>query len=97
MGAEVTEQRPDERVAWTNREGARNAGAVTFHKVDDGKTRVMLQLDVEPEGPAEKVGDALGAVKRRVKADLKHFKEFIESRGRETGAWRGDVEQDART
>jgi uncharacterized membrane protein len=93
--AEVTEQRPDERVAWTNKDGARNAGAVTFHKVGDNKTRIMLQLDVEPEGPAEKVGDALGAVKRRVKADLERFKEFIESRGRETGAWRGEVEQDA--
>jgi hypothetical protein len=56
-----------------------------------------LQLDVEPEGPAEKVGDALGAVKRRVKADLERFKEFIESRGRETGAWRGEVKQDATT
>ena len=95
--AEVTEQRPDERVAWTNTEGARNAGAVTFHRIDDGKTRIMLQLDVEPEGPAEKVGDALGAVKRRVKADLERFKEFIEGRGRETGAWRGEVQQDETT
>jgi uncharacterized membrane protein len=95
--AEVTEQRPDERVAWTNREGARNAGAVTFHKVEDDKTRIMLQLDVEPEGPAEKIGDAVGAVRRRVKGDLERFKEFIEGRGRETGAWRGEVRQDLTT
>jgi uncharacterized membrane protein len=95
--AEVTEQRPDERVAWTNREGARNAGAVTFHKVEDDKTRIMLQLDVEPEGPAEKIGDAVGAVRRRVKGDLERFKEFIEGLGRETGAWRGEVRQDLTT
>jgi uncharacterized membrane protein len=95
--AEITEQHPDERVAWTATEGARNAGVVTFHRLDQGKSRVMLQLDVEPEGPAESVGDALGLVQRRVKGDLERFKEFIESRGRETGAWRGDVNGDVAT
>jgi uncharacterized membrane protein len=95
--AEITEQHPDERVAWTNTDGARNAGAVTFHRVDESKTRIMLQLDVEPEGPAEKVGELLGVVRRRVTSDLERFKEFIESRGSETGAWRGDVQQDVTT
>ena len=89
--AEITEQHPDERVAWTATQGAGNAGVVTFHKLDEEKSRVMLQLDVEPEGAAESVGEALGVVRRRVKGDLKRFKEFIESRGHETGAWRGDV------
>jgi uncharacterized membrane protein len=89
--AKITEQRPDERIAWTSIDGARNAGVVTFHRLDEGKTRVTLQLDVDPDGPVENVGDAVGLVKRRVEGDLKRFKEFIESRGQETGAWRGEV------
>lgn len=90
----VTEQTPDQRVAWTNTTGATNAGVVTFHRIDEGKTRVMLQLDYEPEGVVETVGDALGFVSRRVEGDLERFKKFIESRGTETGAWRGEVKQD---
>jgi uncharacterized membrane protein len=89
--AKITEQRPDERVAWTSIDGARNAGVVTFHRLDEGKTRVTLQLDVDPEGAVENVGNALGLVKRQIEGDLKRFKEFIESRGQETGAWRGEV------
>ncbi|MEP6640241.1 MAG: SRPBCC family protein [Chloroflexota bacterium] len=91
--AKITEQLPDERIAWTSIEGARNGGVVTFHRLGEGRTRVTLQLDVEPDGPIETAGDALGLVKRRVKDDMKRFKEFIESRGRETGAWRGEVKQ----
>jgi uncharacterized membrane protein len=94
--ATITEQKPDDRVAWTAVDGAHNAGVVTFHRLDDGKSRVALQLDVDPEGPIENVGDALGLVRGRVKGDLERFKEFIESRGHETGAWRGTVEQTAR-
>lgn len=90
--AEITEQKPDERVAWNATSGARNAGVVTFHRLDDETTRVTLQLDVEPEGLVETAGTALGFLERRVKGDLERFKEFIESRGTETGAWRGTVE-----
>ena len=93
--AEITEQRPDERIAWTATRGAEQAGVVTFHRVDDQRTKVMLQLDAEPEGIVEKVGDAVGVLKRRVKGDLERFKELIESRGAETGAWRGEVGQTA--
>ena len=89
--AEVTEQIPDERVAWRNTDGKDNAGVVTFHKIADDTTRIMLQLDYVPEGIKEKVGDALGAADHRVKADLKRFKEMIESRSAESGAWRGEV------
>jgi uncharacterized membrane protein len=91
--ARITEQQPDERIAWTAIDGAHNAGVVTFHRLDDGKSRVTLQLDVDPEGPIENIGDALGLVKGRVKGDMKRFKEFVESRGTETGAWRGSVDQ----
>jgi uncharacterized membrane protein len=94
--AEITEQTPDQRVAWRSEQGAEHAGVVTFHRLDDGVTRVMLQVDYEPEGVAEKAGDLLGAVERRVKGDLARFKEMIEARGAggETGAWRGEVRQD---
>jgi uncharacterized membrane protein len=92
--AEVTEQTPDQRIAWQSTDGAQHAGVVTFHRLDDGESRIMLQLDVEPDGVVEKAGDALGVVKRRVKGDLERFKELIESRGAESGAWRGDVAQD---
>ena len=93
--AEISEQRPDERVAWRSTTGAENAGVVTFHRIDDETTRVTLQMDVDPEGPIESVGTALGFLERRVKGDLNHFKEFIEGRQSETGAWRGEVEAPA--
>ena len=89
--AEISEQRPDERVAWKATDGKSNAGVVTFHRLSDNETRVNIQLDWEPEGLAEKVGSAVGIDSHQVKADAKRFKEFIESRGTETGAWRGEV------
>lgn len=91
--AVITEQRPDERIAWKSTDGAKNAGVVTFHRLSDQKSKVMLQMDYEPEGAVENVGDAVGAVSMRVAGDLERFKNFIESRGQETGAWRGDVRQ----
>jgi uncharacterized membrane protein len=90
--AEVTEQHPDERVAWRATSGAGNAGVVTFHRIDDNTTRIMLQLEFDPEGLVEQVGDKLGFVSRRAAGDLERFKDFIESRGAETGAWRGNVD-----
>ena len=92
--AEITEQEPDQRIAWTSVDEPKQAGVVTFHRIDDRTTRVMLQMDFEPEGLVEKAGDVLGIVKSRTKGDLERFKSFIEARGTETGAWRGEVEQD---
>ena len=90
---EITEQHPDERIAWKSVAGeAKHAGVVTFHRLEDSKTRVMIQIDWEPEGVVEKAGAALGFDDRQVKADAKRFKEFIEQRGLPTGAWRGDIE-----
>ena len=89
--AEITEQHPDERVAWRNTDGKENAGVVTFHRLDDNRSRVMVQMDFVPEGIKEKLGTALGAPDRRVQGDLERFKELIESRGTESGAWRGEV------
>jgi uncharacterized membrane protein len=92
--ATITEQNPDERVAWRSDEGPNHAGVITFHRLDDTTTRVTAQMDIEPEGFAENAADKLGILDRRVKGDMRRFKEFIESRGgRETGAWRGEVER----
>ena len=93
--AEITEQTPDQRIAWQATSGAENAGVVTFHKLGDGRCKVMLQLDFDPEGFVEQAGDKLGFVRRRAEQDLDRFKAFIEDRGAETGAWRGEVRQDA--
>lgn len=89
--AEITEQRPDERVAWMSTTGHRNAGAVTFHRLDDSNTRVVLNMDIDPEGFVENVGDKLGVIDRRLEGDMLRFKDFIESRGLPTGAWRGNI------
>ena len=94
--ATITEQHPDERIAWKSMTGASNAGVVTFHRLADNKTRVMLQMEYEPQGAIETIGDMLGVVSRRVSGDLERFKAFIETRGQETGAWRGEVERPGR-
>ena len=91
--AEITEQTPDHRVAWRATSGADHGGVVTFHALDDDTTRVTLQMEFDPEGVAEQVGDKTGIVSARAKGDLERFKEFIEARGSETGAWRGEVER----
>jgi uncharacterized membrane protein len=89
--AEISEQIPDARIAWHSITGPRNAGVVTFHRLTDDKSRVMLQMEYEPEGIVENVGDFIGVMSTRVSRDLERFKDFIEQRGRETGAWRGEV------
>jgi uncharacterized membrane protein len=89
--AVVTEQQPDMRVAWTSTAGVKNAGVVTFHRLDDDHTKVMLQLEFEPEGVVEKAGDVLGIVRRQASGDLVRFKELIENRDGASGAWRGEV------
>jgi uncharacterized membrane protein len=89
--AEVTEQHPDERVAWKSTDGTTHAGVVTFHRLSDAETRVTVQLDWQPDGVVEKVGALAGVDDHQVKADLDRFKDFIENRSQQTGAWRGDV------
>ncbi|RLK60333.1 SRPBCC family protein [Actinokineospora cianjurensis] len=89
--ATITEQIPDERVAWKSVDGPEHAGVITFHRLNDRETRVTAQMDIDPEGFAENVADKLGIIDRRVKSDLKRFKDFIETQGTESGAWRGDV------
>jgi uncharacterized membrane protein len=92
---EITEQIPDERIAWKSVGGdTGQAGVVTFHRLSDDQTRVMIQIDWQPSDLVERAGAAVGVDDHRVKADAKRFKEFVESRGAETGAWRGSVDAD---
>jgi uncharacterized membrane protein len=91
--AEITEQMPDRKVVWRAVDGHSNSGTVTFEPVDEGTTRITVGMEHEAEGMMESLGSALGADSRRVKGDLERFKELIESRGVESGAWRGEVQQ----
>ena len=89
--AEITEQIPDTKVAWRSTSGARNAGAVAFFRLSDDRCRITLQIDYDPEGVIETVGDWLGVMSRRAEGDLERFKKLIEERGVETGAYRGTI------
>ena len=92
---EITEQRTDKKIAWKTIEGeVKNDGVVTFEPMGDAQTRVNVQMDVEGDSTAENVaGDLLGVVKTQVRGDLERFKQLIENRGEETGAWRGEVQE----
>ncbi|MGZ8216005.1 SRPBCC family protein [Methylomagnum sp.] len=88
---EITEQVPDQRIAWRTVQGAQNHGVVNFESLDAARTRVTVDVEYQPESVMEKVGDMLGMVSSNVEDDLENFKEFIESQGKETGAWRGEI------
>jgi uncharacterized membrane protein len=92
--ARITEQRPEERIAWASEGGENTAGVVTFHKLDEHRTKVMLQMEFKPDGIVEQVGDKLGIVGHRVQGDLERFKNYIEARGAETGGWRGTIDRE---
>ncbi|MFN8517817.1 MAG: SRPBCC family protein [Chloroflexota bacterium] len=92
--ARITDQTPDERVAWMAVDGAQNDGAVTFRNLGEGRTEVRLVVDADPEGVVEEVGDRLGILDRRVGGDLERFREFIEGRGAPTGRWSGEIHGD---
>ncbi|MEJ8640622.1 SRPBCC family protein [Streptomyces sp. MS1.HAVA.3] len=90
--AEITGQVPDERIAWVTVGGeTEQSGVVTFHPIDPTHTEVTLRLDFDPDGLAEDIEDKFGFIDRKVTGDLKRFKKFIEERGTESGAWRGEV------
>ena len=89
--AEITEQTPDQRIAWTSRGGRHQWRGRNISPTLGCQVKGHAAIRVCPQGVAENVGDALGVVSLRVQGDLERFKEFIEKRGRETGAWRGQV------
>ncbi len=90
--AEITEQEPDKRISWKSVSGAPNAGTVRFEPLGADSTRVRLVMAYEPEGAIENIGDAVGIFSARVENTVQDFKKFIESRGRESGGWRGEVD-----
>jgi uncharacterized membrane protein len=89
--AEITEQKPDERIRWKSTGGAKQEGVATFHELDEELTRLLIQMEYHPTGLFEKTANTLRVPRRRVKRDLRLFKHFIELRGEETGAWRGTI------
>ena len=89
--AEITEQVPDQRIAWKNVGGTHKEGIVTFEPLSDGKSTIRLHIDYDTKGIVETIGDEMGTVSTRVTEDLKRFKSFIEAQGKETGAWRGKI------
>jgi uncharacterized membrane protein len=90
--AEITEQEPDTRISWKSVSGASNAGTVRFESLSPERTRVRLVMSYQPEGALENAGDAMGVVNGQVQRTVEEFKKFIEERSRETGAWRGEVD-----
>jgi uncharacterized membrane protein len=92
--AEITDQTPDQRVAWKSTEGAENAGAVLFRPLGPTQTEVTLRIDADPEGPIETAGDALGFLQRRVRGDLERFKEQVDRQGGNGKGWRGEIHGD---
>ena len=89
--AEITEQVPDEVIAWRSTSGAPNNGEVRFEPLGADRTRVRLAMEYDPQTAVEQIGDALGVMSRKIDKTVDDFKEFIEKRGRETGGWRGEV------
>lgn len=93
--AAILEQVPDQKVAWAATSGATNAGAVHFEPLSTAETSVRLTLEYAPEGLVEAIGDKLNIIAKQAESDLERFKAFIESRGAETGGWRGGVNEGA--
>ncbi len=89
--AEITEQIPDQRIAWTSTSGQANGGIVMFSPLGSNSCKVTLRIEYQPEGFMESAGSMLGLVGGQVRGDLERFKEFIERRGQETGGWRGEI------
>lgn len=89
--ARITEQVPDEKIAWKSESGPEHQGVVTFHSLGDDLTRVLIQIQYKPHGPLETIANELRIQRRRVRRDLRMFKHFLELRGEETGEWRGEI------
>jgi uncharacterized membrane protein len=96
--AQIVEQQPDSRIEWRATDGAAGPhGLVTFRSLEHGRTLVSACFEYDPEGFKESVGSLVGSDSRRVQGDLERFKDFVEERSRETGAWRGEVQEGATT
>ena len=95
--AKILQQDPDERIGWQSTDGKQTTGTVTFEPIGDERTRIRLAMTYTPEGPIERAGSAVGLDSRRIRGDLERFKELIERRGAESGAWRGEIKAGKKT
>ena len=95
--AGITEQIPDQRIAWRSTSGAKNAGAINFSAQGANQTELSLEVEYEPEGMVENLGAILGLVSARINGDLNRFKDFIETKHTATGGWRGEIPASAET
>ncbi|CUI08956.1 SRPBCC family protein [Massilia antarctica] len=95
--AEITEQIPDKKIAWRSTSGTPNGGTVTFNALPGGRTTVTLDLYYEPQDAVETIGDMVGAVRMQARSNLQRFKDMLEKRGSETGAWRGAIAKESTT
>jgi uncharacterized membrane protein len=89
--AKILEQHPDKQISWISEDGKKTRGTVTFEPIGESRTRISLSMSYQAEGLTEALGSAVGLDERRVRGDLERFKELVESRGAESGAWRGEV------
>jgi uncharacterized membrane protein len=89
--AKILEQHPDRQISWISEDGKKTRGTVTFEQLDANRTLVGLSMGYQAEGFVEAVGSAAGLDRRRIEGDLARFKELIEARGSESGAWREDI------
>jgi uncharacterized membrane protein len=89
--AKIVEQHPDSQISWLSEDGKKTRGTVSFEPLDANRTLVRLSMSYQAEGPVELAGSAAGLDRKRVRGDLERFKQLIESRGEESGAWRGEV------
>jgi uncharacterized membrane protein len=95
--AKILEQHPDRQISWISEDGKKTRGTVTFEPRGDSRTLIRLSMSYQAEGPAEQLGSSAGLDNRRVRGDLERFKELIESRGAETGGWRGEIKAGKKT
>ena len=95
--AKILHQDPDRRIGWQSTDGKETTGIVTFESAGDERTRIRLAMTYTTEGPLERAGSAVGIDNRRVRGDLQRFKELIERRGAESGAWRGEIKAGKKT
>jgi uncharacterized membrane protein len=91
--AKILEQHPDQQISWISEDGRKNRGTVTFEPLGPSRTLVRLSMSYQAEGIREALASAIALDRRRVNGDLERFKRLIESRGGETGGWRGDISQ----
>jgi uncharacterized membrane protein len=89
--AKILEQHPDKQISWVSEDGKLTRGTVSFESLDENRTLIRLSMSYRTEGPVEALGSAAGLDRKRIKGDLDRFKQLSESRGEESGAWRGEV------